>query len=308
MLNLNLRRSQLTTLCILIDHRLRWSFKIGRGWSGTPVFPGYLKKLITKSVFDFIYKFILSRSKVNDLFPIIANINKSEHKKNQNPNKKYVVYTIILGNYDDLKEPTIINPEFDYICFTNRDDLLSTTWKIITITCKKDANLKRCASKFIIYPFDILKKYEISILVGGQTSILCDIGEFMKSHLPEEYSLAISRHPERDCLYEEAKIVIILKKDSKQVVEQQIKKYRKEGMPEHAGLIESGVIIRRHNNKNVKRHCKLWLFEVNRHSQRDQISFPYILWKHKLINPYYFPKTFREDGFEVCPHNFIDTY
>ena len=90
-----------------------------------------------------------------------------------------VIYTIIFGDYDHLKEPDFVNREFDYLCFTNRLDLVSETWTIVQVDLKKKINLKRAASKFITYPFEYLKDYEISMLIGGQISIHCDIGEFV---------------------------------------------------------------------------------------------------------------------------------
>jgi len=221
---------------------------------------------------------------------------------------KYVVYTIILGSYDDLKEPETIHRQFDYICFTNRDDLVTPTWNIKKISCNGHPNFKRCAAELIIYPFDVLKQYEISILVGGQISIHCDIGEFLRNNLPKGYGLSVSRHPVRDCLYEEAKAVVGYKKGDPQIIGKQIAGYRNAGMPEHAGLIETGVMIRRHNDKNVIQFCELWLAEVRQHSQRDQLSFPYILWKYNLIKPHYFRESFREHGFKVNPHKFEQTF
>lgn len=33
--------------------------------------------------------------------------------------KRKCVYTAIVGSYDDLHQPTVIDPAWDYICFTD---------------------------------------------------------------------------------------------------------------------------------------------------------------------------------------------
>jgi len=39
-----------------------------------------------------------------------------------------------------------------------------------------------------------------------------------------------------------------LKKDSREVIEKQMARYRAEGYPENAGMFETGVVLRRHGN------------------------------------------------------------
>ena len=43
---------------------------------------------------------------------------------------KMVVYTAITGNYDELVTPSVINPKFDYVCFTDNPNLKSNCWDI----------------------------------------------------------------------------------------------------------------------------------------------------------------------------------
>ncbi|MEI6697065.1 MAG: glycosyltransferase domain-containing protein [Bacteroidota bacterium] len=222
-------------------------------------------------------------------------------------NKK-VIYTIIFGEYDYLKEPEFISPDFDYICFTDIPDLKSEIWKIKLIKLKNKTNLKRCAAALITNPFKYLAKYDLSVLVGGQISIHCDISEFIRTVLPLYKSIAIMHHPVRDCIYEEAEAVLELKKEFQCVVNKQMDKYRRLRYPEHNGLVSSGIVVRRHNDKKLKKHCKLWHQEIKKHSQRDQLSFNFVLWKYKLIDPAYFSRNFRTKDFIVHLHNFVQRF
>ena len=45
--------------------------------------------------------------------------------------KRYSVVTFIFGDYEILREPTIPDPDAEYICITDRKDLKSENWKII---------------------------------------------------------------------------------------------------------------------------------------------------------------------------------
>jgi hypothetical protein len=219
-----------------------------------------------------------------------------------------VVYTIIFGGYDTLKTPDIVSPSFDYVCFTDDPELKSEIWQIRIVQKPKRLNYKRFTAEFVTNPFSHLREYKLSVWIGAQISIHCDIEDFVAAVLPENKSLAIMNHPIRNCVYEEAEKVIEFNKDYVHVVQKQMLKYRKLGLPEHGGLVSGGIIVRRHNNKKVRQHCRLWYREIKNHSQRDQLSFNFILWKYKLIEPAYFSPQYREKDFIVHPHNYIQAF
>ena len=41
---------------------------------------------------------------------------------------KKIVYTAIMGEYDNLLDPAVINQDVDYVCFTNNKRLKSDIW------------------------------------------------------------------------------------------------------------------------------------------------------------------------------------
>jgi hypothetical protein len=61
----------------------------------------------------------------------------------------------------------------------------------------------------------------------------------------------------------------------------QINKYRKEGYPEHGGLYECTVILRRHSEA-VKRLCEQWWSEITAYTVCDQCSFAYCVRKQGI--------------------------
>ncbi len=86
-------------------------------------------------------------------------------------------------------------------------------------------------------------------------------------------------HFRRDCVYEEGQTVCELGLDDYRTVKDRMRTYRAEGMPEHAGLIEGHFLLRRHHDPDLVRFGERWFEHVLRYSRRDQISFPYLVWK-----------------------------
>jgi hypothetical protein len=85
-------------------------------------------------------------------------------------------------------------------------------------------------------------------------------------------------HFRRDCVYDEGQTVWENGLDDYRTVRERMNTYRAEGMPRHFGLIEGHFIVRRHTEA-VAAFGEQWFDQVCRHSRRDQISFPYLVWK-----------------------------
>jgi hypothetical protein len=85
-------------------------------------------------------------------------------------------------------------------------------------------------------------------------------------------------HFRRDCVYDEGQVVRENGLDDHRVVRERMRTYRAEGMPRHFGLIEGHFIVRRHTPA-VAAFGEEWFDHVLRFSRRDQLSFPYLVWK-----------------------------
>ena len=60
------------------------------------------------------------------------------------------------------------------------------------------------------------------------------------------------------------------------------RRYKKEKYPDNNGLIESCLIIRKHNVKECINIMNKWYEEIKLNSHRDQLSFNYIAWKNNI--------------------------
>ena len=92
--------------------------------------------------------------------------------------------------------------------------------------------------------------------------------------------MATFENPKHDCIYTEAKYNIYHNNVNPKKMKQQMAEYKNEGFPRQFGMREFSVIVRLHHDKDIIRLMEQWWEQVNHYTMRDQISFPYILWKN----------------------------
>lgn len=194
------------------------------------------------------------------------------------------IYTFIVGEYDNLKDPNIITKGWDYICVTDNPNLKSNVWKIIQIK-DEDKNIqplkKRAMSLMIGYQKYLPYNYDIVITVGGQMVINIDLDHFLQKYGWEvQYDAGLLIHPNRNCVYEEGKVVTQVKRDTPENIEAHLEKYQKEGYPKDNGLYATGIMILNNRSEKLKNLFKFWLTEYQKSpSIRDQMSLNYSIWK-----------------------------
>lgn len=206
---------------------------------------------------------------------------------------KKVVYTCISGPYDSLKDPYVIEPGFDYICFTDQE-FDSNVWNIRPIPkdlkdlsqVKRQRRLKTC-------PHLYLPEYDMSLWVDSNVEIRSSITKYMQDHNINEKAgyLFVGEHPQRTCTYAEATECIRQKKDTPENINKQIEQYRKEGFPERFGLPQTCILFRYHNTDAAKSFGETWFNEIKNKSHRDQLSFSYVAWKLGKQGIVYLPKS-----------------
>jgi hypothetical protein len=216
-----------------------------------------------------------------------------------NKNKKYwlmeknkkVVYTCITGNYDTLLDPQYISNSFDYVCFTDNVNLKSDIWDIRPLPKETEGLSQVKKQRYVkINAHKVLSEYDLSIWVDGCVTLKGDLNELLNDTIKEEYSIYVPTHPSRNCIYSEAIAIVKMRKDKKENVEPQIERYKEEEFPKNYGLLQSNILIRKHNNKDCIKLMEDWFNELKNGSHRDQLSFNYASWKNKNIKVYYLDK------------------
>lgn len=190
---------------------------------------------------------------------------------------KIVVYTCITNNYDNLVEPTYIDNSLTYLAFVSNDEIKSSVWQIKKIDIDQELGPVKTARKIKILAHKYLSEYDCSIWIDGTIDVIGDVKSLVNSL---GFPLFVGfKHPFRNCIYSEGKACIKHNKDKKEIINEQLSDYRKEGYPVNAGLIESNVLIRMHNSPSVIKLMEFWWQEVRNKSRRDQLSFNYSVWK-----------------------------
>ncbi len=213
---------------------------------------------------------------------------------------KKIVYTVMFGSSDRLKQPAILDDDFDYYCITNRADLDFGIWKpILVSSIHRDS--RRTARIFKLRPDLIFDTSELSVFVDASILILRPIGEFVRNYCTGS-AIACFRHGARDCAYEEARACLLQGKDDPDTIRAQMRAYRRAGYPEHSGLVASGVLVRSHEDPEIRTLMDEWLQEIETRSVRDQLSFNYASWKLAIAYNEIDLDIFNNPYFEVKPH------
>ncbi|BBG96430.1 Protein of unknown function D [Prunus dulcis] len=233
---------------------------------------------------------------------------------------KVVVSTCAFGGGDDLYQPIGMSEaslrKVCYVAFWDEVTLSSQEsaehridgygfigkWRIVVVRDLPfaDQRLNGKIPKMLAHRLFPHAKY--SIWVDSKSQFRRDPLGVLEVLLWRSNSvLAISEHGARSSVYDEAKAVVKKNKAKPEEVEVQLSQYRHDGLPEDKrfngkkALAEASVIVREHTPLTNMFMC-LWFNEVVRFTSRDQLSFPYILWRLKVLkNINMFPVCTRKD-------------
>lgn len=191
--------------------------------------------------------------------------------------KRLAVYTAIFNHRDNFKEPPPGN--FDYVVFTDDLPIPTKTRAIVKSIAKPvPGNPVRSARKIKALSHVFLPEYEYTVWMDGSVIMKKDIESYVEKSL-QDSDIAVHEHPLRKCIYQEAEAVLGFGFEKKEIVQRVVDRYRAEGLPENYGLAATGVLFRKNHSSDVVRFNQAWWEEIEAHSQRDQLSFNYVMWK-----------------------------
>lgn len=174
------------------------------------------------------------------------------------------IYTAMFGSNDIWMDPEFVNLDYDYYLFTDRQDIKSEVFKVITMPGNQ-----RKAREIKILSHRFLPDYDIWVWHDADFRQKTTMNEFTSL---KNWELIIMHHPNRNCIYNEAEACIEEKKGNKHVITQQMNKYRRKGYPENNGMVATGFIIRK-NTYRIRLLNERWWYELSKGSVRDQLSF-----------------------------------
>lgn len=233
-------------------------------------------------------------------------------------NDRICVYTCITGDYDNLHE-IVKEDGIEYLCFTNNPKIKSSYWKMVYIEDEDNLGNMLLSRKIKILGHPYLEQYDISIWVDGALEVKGKLRQFVKEWCDlSRYPMACFCHRLRNCVYDEARACIVHRKADKEDVIKYLNFLEQEEFPKEYGLAECTVLIRKENDLEVKRTMKLWFELLCKYVKRDQLSFPYSIWKTGLKihwinlnvfdNPWFFWKAHKQKEETKSARIFFDEY
>lgn len=175
----------------------------------------------------------------------------------KNTKPTLITYTAICGDYDKPRE--------DYLCFTEKD---FDKFRKPVMNAKI---FKVLSHKFV--------DADISIWIDGNIRLRVSKEKLVELFLKDN-DIAVFKHSMTQNVYSEARALRNMLEDQKEIIDKQVTQYKAEGF-DGGILCDCSVLIRR-NTSPVNRFNEQWWAEICRYSYRDQLSFPYVLWKNNL--------------------------
>lgn len=205
---------------------------------------------------------------------------------------KYVIYTVITGGFDGVKQPCVIDERFDYVLFTN--DVSENhigVWQVRPIIYAADS--LRLASRYPkAHPEICLPEYQASLYIDGTIQIT---SKWVYENCVELYQKGIEwvgiRHQWRSTIYDEMVSIIGERWVHDYDVLNWYKYLMQEGYIAQDFLFENNIIFRRHT-ENVKKVNDIWWWSIEKgYVKRDQFSLMYALWKvPEIKNGFFLPE------------------
>ena len=207
--------------------------------------------------------------------------------------KEFVVYTVLVGGYDDVLQPLVVDPKFDYILFSNdfKEEKIGV-WSVRPIPAVVENDNKRLSRYPKTHPETLLSDYKASLYIDANIQIL---DQWVYDRFVELYSQQIEFAgiklvmTGRDCIYEHSFDMCQALLEHDYVAIQQCHKLYELGFPRHFGLNENNVLFRVHTER-MRQTDEDWWNWICSYSSRDQFSFMYCLWKNNVPLNYFLPE------------------
>lgn len=193
------------------------------------------------------------------------------------------IYTCVTGGYDALRQPDVVCPGVDYICFVGRGEKAAErdgVWEIREASDRLPEGLSptMTARWHKTHPHVVLPDYKASIWIDGNI-LVCDdsLYRLAATKLHSGVLCSVVDHPSRDCVYSEAWMCFKMGYLGRLQLLRICLWLRLHGVRRHSGLTETNLLFRLHGEPSLEALDELWWSLLLRLAPRDQLSFDYCL-------------------------------
>ena len=190
---------------------------------------------------------------------------------------KIAVYTVMMDGVWTIKPiDPIFYSEADYFLITNMDIDIDTEPYVIKRTDIFDDPIKE-SRRYKMLSHEFFAEYDYSIYMDASMVLLESPVKLVQKYL-KLHDMAVFKHPDRSCIYEEAAACLSLAAGSPEIINEQVEFLKKEEYPPNNGLTANGILIRKHTQQ-IKEFNELWWKIFSMFPSRDQLNFCYCIWK-----------------------------
>ncbi len=165
------------------------------------------------------------------------------------------VYTCVIGEYDEICEPEIIEPNCDYYLISDKPHKENSIYRYIDIKDifdKRTIDNTRKNRYCKINAHKMFPQYRYSIYIDGCVLLKGNISKYIDD-LPKTRIMAMAKQSYKS-VYSEGLRCMLHGRDDKEKFVKQLEKYWLEGLPEDFGVINPAIMVREHNNPICKKN------------------------------------------------------
>ena len=194
--------------------------------------------------------------------------------------RKVVVYSCLIGDYDQV---ATFNKQkgYDYILFTDLK-IKNTNWSVFPIP-DEVLNLKVSDIKkqryMKIHPHKFFRNYDLSLYIDANYVIKGDLDDYLINTLNPIDHIYIPHLQFGRGIKQAIEKAIEKKLDDSNLLKEVMDRYNKLNILSKSGIVNAGLIIRKHNTKDCIKLMEKWWEEVRDYSHVDGFAFNYAGYK-----------------------------
>ena len=190
--------------------------------------------------------------------------------------RKVIVYSCMIGNYDNV---TSFKKQrgYDYILFTDQN-IKNTNWTIFPIpdeVLKLNVSDIKKQRYMKIHPHKFFKNYDLSLYIDPNYEITGDLDDYLINTLNPLDHIYIPHLQFGKGMKQAIDKAIEKKLDDVSLLKHVMDRYNQSKLLDKTGIVNAGLIIRKHHTEDCIKLMERWWEEVRDYSHVDNFAFDY---------------------------------
>ena len=190
--------------------------------------------------------------------------------------RKVIVYSCMIGNYDNV---TSFKKQrgYDYILFTDQN-INNTNWTIFPIpeeVLKLNVSDIKKQRYMKIHPHKFFKNYDLSLYIDPNYEITGDLDDYLINTLNPLDHIYIPHLQFGKGMKQAIDKAIEKKLDDVSLLKHVMDRYNQSKLLDKTGIVNAGLIIRKHHTEDCIKLMERWWEEVRDYSHVDNFAFDY---------------------------------